>query len=96
MDSLLVIRWIAVIPFDQPGPGARSGRCYRRRVLRFTCLQANIYIYFFNRGTIQLFLRVFLAMGWGRAVRVEGKLSLITGCFLNGPKVFCLKNSVLG
>ena len=60
-------------------------------------LSASQYIYiFFNRGTIQLFLRVFLAMGWGRAVRVEGKLSLITGCFLNGPKVFCLKNSVLG
>ena len=36
--------------------------------------------------------------GWV-AVRVEGRLSLITGCFLNGPKVFFLKktaNSVLG
>lgn len=48
-------------PFEQPGPGARSGKCYRRRVLRLTCLQ---YI-FFNRGTIQLFLQEF-SMQWGR------------------------------
>ena len=37
--------------------------------------------------------------GSGGAVRVEGRLSFITGCFLNGPKVFFLKktaNSVLG
>ena len=37
--------------------------------------------------------------GGGGAVRVEGRLSFITGCFLNGPNVFFLKktaNSVLG
>ena len=37
--------------------------------------------------------------GGGGAGRVEGRLSFITGCFLNVPKVFFLKktaNSVLG
>ena len=50
--------------FEQPGPGARSGRCYRRRVLRLT-----------GGGG-----------GGEGAVRVEGGLSLFTGCFLNCPK----------
>ena len=31
--------------------------------------------------------------GGGGAVRVEGGLSLIAGCFLDGPKVFFLKNT---
>ena len=39
LDSLLLIRWIALKPFEQPGPGARSGKCYRRRGLRPTYLQ---------------------------------------------------------
>ena len=59
-------------------------------------------IYFFSiGGQFSCFFKGFSCDGeggWG-AVRVEGGLSLITGCFLNGPKVFFLKNtanSVLG
>ena len=33
---LPLIQWIALTPFEQPGPGARSGNCYRRRGLRPT------------------------------------------------------------
>ena len=77
-------------PFEQPGPGARSGKCYRRRGLRLTRLQYLI----FNRGIIQLFLEEFsLGCGGGGAGRVEGELSLMTGCFLSGPKVFFLRNT---
>ena len=39
LDALPLIQWIALTPFEQPGPGARSGKCYRRRGLRPTCLQ---------------------------------------------------------
>ena len=55
-----------------------------------------IYIFFFNRGTIQLFFQEFFLRWRGRgegAVRVEGGLSLITGCFLNGLKVIFVKNT---
>ena len=65
LDSLLLIRWIALTPIEQPGPGARSGRCYRRRGLRPTCLQD----FFSIRGQF----RVFHALGGGGgAVGVEG------------------------
>ena len=92
LDSLSLIQWIALTPFEQPGPGARSGKCYRRRVLRPTCLQD----LFFNRGTIQRLLQEFFVRweggGGGEGKRVEGGLSRITGCFLNGSKVFFVKN----
>ena len=62
-------------------------------------------IYFFSiGGQFSCFFKGFSCDGeggggGGGAVRVEGRLSLITGCFLNSPKVFFLKktaNSVLG
>ena len=99
LDSLLLIRWIALTPIEQPGPGARSGRCYRRRGLRPTCLQD----FFSIRGQFSCFYKSFSCVGggggggWGGGWK--GVLLLITGCFLNGPKVFFLKNtanSVLG
>ena len=61
LDSLPLIQWIALTPFEQkPGSGARSRKCYRRMVLRPACLQD----FFFNRGRIQLLLQEFFVR-WG-------------------------------
>ena len=93
LDSLPLIRWIVLTPFKQPGPGARSGKCYRRRGLRPTCLQ----IFFFNTGAISCFYKSFSCVGGGKGGGGQwgwkGGLLLITGCFLNVPKVFFLKNT---
>ena len=46
--------------------------------------------FFFNRGTIQLFLREFFVRWGGGGGGVKGGLSLFSGCFLNGPKKWSL------
>ena len=67
---LPLIQWIALTPFEQPGPGARSGKCYRRRGLRLTCLQD----FFSIGGQLSCFYKSFSCdgVGGGRAVGVEG------------------------
>ena len=44
-------------------------------------------------GQFSCFYDSFSCDGGGGAVRVEGGLSRITDCFLNGPKVFFVKNT---
>ena len=84
--SLPLIQGIALTPFEQPGPGARSGKCYRRKHLAYR-------IFFSIGGQFSCFYDSFSCDGEGGAVRVEGGLSRITDCFLNGPKVFFVKNT---
>ena len=60
LDSLLLIRWIVLTPFEQPGPRARSGKCYRRRGFRLTCLQD-----FFSIGGQFSFYKSFSCDGGG-------------------------------
>ena len=104
LDSLLLIRWIVLTPFEQPGPGARSGKCYRRRGFRLTCLQD-----FFSIGGQFSFYKSFSCdgggggRGGGRGRGWEGDChsSPVVSWMVqkNGPKVFFLKNtanSVLG
>ena len=84
LDSLPLIQWIALTPFEQkPGSGARSGKCYRRRVLRPTCLQD---FFFSIGGQFSCFYKSFSRDGEVGGGELEGGPSLITGCFLNSPK----------
>ena len=82
LNSAIFIQWIynaigfftsypgdSANTFEQPGPGARSGKCYRRKGLKPSCLQD---FFFFNRGTIQLFLRQFF-LRWGRGGSEGGR-----------------------
>ena len=104
LNSAIFIQWIynaigfftsypgdSANTFEQPGPGARSEKCYRRKGLKPSCLQD--FFFFSIGGQFSCFYDSFSCDGGGGAVRVEGGLSRITDCFLNGPKVFFVKNT---
>ena len=67
LDSLLLHRWIALTPFEQPGPGARSGKCTLSAQRFKANLSAGI------GGQFSCFYKSFSCDGGGRgAVRGKG------------------------